>query len=430
MRSSTRADDVPSAQSARADGDRSAIGPTRPQPDLQRLERATADLQPPFALVDLDALWANAHDLECRAAPKPIRLASKSLRCRSLQRSVLARDGFAGTLAFTLPEAIWLARCGFEDILVAYPTADRAALRELARLPGVCPRARVTVMVDDLAQLDLIDAACSPGDPDAAPIRVCIDLDASYRALRGRIVLGAKRSPVHTPAQAVSLARAILAREALTLVGIMSYEAHIAGLGDAPSGRPLRALAIRALQSRSARELATRRAQAVAAVRELTPLEFVNAGGTGSLHSSTREGAVTELTAGSGLYGPVLFDSYRAFTPRPAALFALPVVRRPSPRAATVLGGGYLASGPADAARLPVPYLPAGLRLDSQEGAGEVQTPLLGDAAEDLAVGDRVWLRHAKAGELCERFASLHLLAGDRIVEVLPTYRGEGQCFL
>ncbi len=398
----------------------------------RRLEDATADLEPPFALVDLDAFWANAADLERRAAHRPIRLASKSLRCRALQTRVLAREGFAGTLAFTLGEAIWLARCGFEDIVVAYPTADRLALAELARLPAEFPRARVTVMVDDVAQLDLIVAAVRPldGEPGVAPVRVCIDLDAGYRVLGGRIVVGAKRSPVHTPAQAVALARAILARDSLALVGIMSYEAHIAGLGDAPRGRPLRALAIRAVQSRSARELAARRAEAVAAVRAVAPLEFVNAGGTGSLHLTVREPAVTELTAGSGLYGPALFDSYRAFTPRPAALFALPVVRRPGSGVATVLGGGYLASGPADSARLPVPHLPVGLRLDPQEGAGEVQTPLLGNAADDLAVGDRVWLRHAKAGELCERFASLHLLAGDRIVEEVPTYRGEGQCFL
>ncbi len=405
---------------------------------LQSLESATADLEPPFALVDLDALWANASDLECRAAPKPIRLASKSLRCRSLQERVLARDGFDGTLAFTLPEALWLARHGFEDILVAYPTVDRLALRELSRLPAELPGALVTVMVDSDAQLDLIGSARAAVGPNAEPVRVCIDLDAGYRTLGGRIVIGAKRSPVHTPAQAAGLARAILARDGLQLVGIMSYEAQIAGLGDGvgphPPGRgigpPLRALAIRAIQSLSARELAVRRAQAVAAVRALVPLELVNGGGTGSLHLTAREPAVTELTAGSGLYGPALFDSYRTFTPRPAALFALPVVRRPGPGVATVLGGGYLASGPADAARLPTPHLPAGLRLDRQEGAGEVQTPLLGDAADYLAVGDRVWLRHAKAGELCERFASLYLLEGERIVEEVPTYRGEGQCFL
>ena len=105
-------------------------------------------------------------------------------------------------------------------------------------------------------------------------------------------------------------------------------------------------------------------------------------------------------------------------------------MRKPAPGIATALGGGYLASGPGDGARLPRPHLPAGLRLDPQEGAGEVQTPLLGPAARDLRVGDRVYLRHAKAGELCERFGSLHLVEGDRIVEEVPTYRGEGRCFL
>ncbi len=215
----------------------------------------------------------------------------------------------------------------------------------------------------------------------------------------------------------------------------MAYEAQIAGLGDAPPGRPLRAAAIRAMQSRSARELCKRRAAIVTAVEEVaaragTTLELVNGGGTGSLERTAAEPAVTEVSAGSGLYGPTLFDAYRAFSPRPAALFALPVVRRPSPRVATALGGGYLASGPADAARLPQPHLPAGLRMDRLEGAGEVQTPLLGAAAECLEIGDRVYMRHAKAGELCERFAGLYLIEGDRIVDQAPTYRGEGQCFL
>ena len=406
-----------------------------PEDPWERLEQATAELDPPFAVVDMDALWANAADMEARAAPKPIRLASKSVRCRVLQERILEREGFGGTLAFTLPEALWLAGRGFEDILVAYPTVDRRALRALATLTAERPETRIAIMVDNVAQLDLLDSATGLREGmDQTPVRVCLELDAGLWMLGGRVRIGAKRSPIHTPAQAAVLARAIAGRPGVRLAGVMAYEAQIAGLGDAPGGRGpiprLRAAAICLLQRASARELATRRGEAVAAVSALAPLEFVNGGGTGSLESTAREAAVTEIAAGSGLYGPALFDTYRAFAPRPAAMFALPVVRRPAPGVATVLGGGYLASGPPDRARLPSPYLPAGLRLDRQEGAGEVQTPLLGAPAGALAVGDRVWMRHAKAGELCERFDRLHLIEGGRIVEEVPTYRGEGQCFL
>ena len=427
-----------------------------PVEDLSRLERATAELQAPFALVDLDAFWANAAEMEARAAPKPIRLASKSVRCRALQERVLARPGFAGTMAFTLPEALWLAEHGVEDILVAYPSVDRAALRALAALTSERPGTRLSVMVDSVEHLDLIDAALGRsrvGQHGArgaavgtrvAPLRVCLELDAGFPLPRRRGRVGAKRSPVHTPEQAAALARAIVAREGFELVGMMAYESQIAGLGDAPPGRPLRGAAIRLLQLASARELARRRAAAVRAVRAVAPLQFVNGGGTGSLQGTAREAAVTELAAGSGLYGPTLFDAYRAFAVRPAAMFALPVVRRPGPGVVTVLGGGYLASGPGDRSRLPSPYLPAGLRLDRQEGAGEVQTPLLersagagagashDDAAhaDALRVGDRVYFRHAKAGELCERFERLYLIEGERVVEEVPTYRGEGRCFL
>ena len=59
-----------------------------------------------------------------------------------------------------------------------------------------------------------------------------------------------------------------------------------------------------------------------------------------------------------------------------------------------------------------------------------MQTPLIGPVADGLAIGDRVYMRHAKAGELCERFSSLHLLQGEQIVDEVPTYRGEGGCFL
>lgn len=392
---------------------------------LARLDRATAHLDPPFAIVDLDALRANARDMLRRAGGRPIRLASKSIRCRALLERTLASDpGFRGTLAFTLPEALWLADTGLRDLVVAYPTADRAALRALAARDD---DAGIAVMVDDAAQLELIAAA---GAARERPVRVCIDVDAGWRPLGGRVHVGAKRSPLHAPGQVAALAREIVARPELRLVGLMAYEAQIAGVGDRPPGNPLMGVALRAMQRASARELAARRAAIVAAVEAVAPLEFVNGGGTGSLELTAAEPAVTEIAAGSGLYGPTLFDAYSRFKPLPAALFALPVVRRPGRGVVTALGGGYLASGAGDRARLPRPVLPAGLRLDGREGAGEVQTPLLGAAADGLRIGDRAWLRHAKAGELCERFPELHLVEGDRVVEAVPTYRGEGRCFL
>jgi D-serine deaminase-like pyridoxal phosphate-dependent protein len=390
---------------------------------LGQLNAATARLEPPFAVVDLDAFDHNAADLLRRAGGLPVRLASKSVRVRALAERAQAA-GLRGTLCFTLPEALWLAGTGAEDLVVGYPTADGAALRALAAGPA---RERVTLMVDCAEHLDAIAAA---GAVAAAPVRVCLDVDAGWRALGGRIQVGAKRSPLRTPAQVAALARAVAARPELILDGLMAYEGQIAGVGDDPPGKRLRGLAVRGMQALSARELAARRAAIVAAVREIAPLRFVNGGGTGSIERTAAEPAVTEVAAGSGLFGPTLFDAYRSFRPRPAALFALPVVRRPAPGIATVLGGGYPASGAAGRDRLPRPFLPRGLRLDRQEGAGEVQTPLLGTAAAGLRIGDRVWFRHAKAGELCERFAAVHLIRGGELVATVPTYRGEGRCFL
>ncbi|MGW9073697.1 amino acid deaminase/aldolase [Streptomyces yangpuensis] len=397
-----------------------------PAADRARYDRATAHLDAPLAIVDLEAFDANADDLVRRAGGKPVRVASKSVRCRALLERVLARPGFAGIMSYTLAESLWLARSGFEDVLLAYPSADRAGFAELAgdaKLAGA-----VTVLVDDPAQLELIDAARDGG---AQEIRVCLELDTALHLMGGRIRVGARRSPLREPAQLAALARTVAARPGFRVVGLMAYEGHVAGVGDALAGRPLRSRAIRLMQGAARRELAARRAEVVAAVRAVVPeLEFVNGGGTGSVQQTAAEDAVTEIAAGSGLYVPRLFDNYTSFRGRPAALFAQPVVRRPGVGVVTVLGGGYPASGAAGPDRLPVPYLPQGLRYDPQEGAGEVQTPLLGGPADDLLIGDRVWFRHAKAGELCERFDTLHLVEGDRVTDSVPTYRGEGRTFL
>jgi D-serine deaminase-like pyridoxal phosphate-dependent protein len=393
--------------------------------EREAYERACAGLDAPFALVDLNAMWQNAASMLARANGKPIRVASKSVRCRELLNRILARDpGFRGLMTFTLAETLWLRGQGFGDLLLAYPTADRASLRELARIDG---DDRPIVTVDSVEQLEWI-ARTAP-DP-AAPLRLCVEFDTGYRLPGGLATIGPKRSPIRTPEQAAALAREIDRRPGLELAGLMGYEGHIAGVGDRPLGKPLQGAAIRAMQHSSAAEIAERRAAIIAAVSEIVPVGLVNGGGTGSLHTTATEAAVTEVTAGSGFYASTLFDRYSAFDQAPAAMFALPVVRRPREDTVTLLGGGYIASGAAGKDRLPQPYLPAGLSLDGLEGAGEVQTPVKGAAARRLAIGDNVYLRHAKAGELCERFDTLHLFQGGELVDEVPTYRGEGHAFL
>jgi D-serine deaminase-like pyridoxal phosphate-dependent protein len=408
------------------------------------LDQASRCLDPPFAVVDLPAWRANAADLTRRAGGKPIRVASKSVRSRALLRDVLAKPGFAGVLAFTLPEALWLAAKDdetgepplSEDVVVAYPTTDRGALRRLAADPELAER--IAVMVDDASQLELITTAQREVGAAAAEVRVCLDLDASLRLFAGRAHVGVRRSPIRTPKQAAALARAVSGRGGLRLVGVMSYEAQVAGLQDeAGSGAvaSARQAVIRRLQEASMVELMQRRGAVVAAVRDVADLAFVNGGGTGSVEATAADPSVTEVAAGSGLFTPTLFDGYRSFAARPAAYFALPVVRRPAGRVATLLGGGWIASGPPGWDRVPTPVWPRGLKLLGAEGAGEVQTPVSGRAASRLKVGDRVWFRHAKAGELCEHVDVLQLVDDGpggtvSIIGVASTYRGEGRAFL
>ncbi|WP_282836881.1 alanine racemase [Microbacterium flavum] len=383
---------------------------------------AVAGASGPVASIDVDALRYNALDLVVRSSGVPIRVASKSIRVREVLDATLALPGYRGILAFTLPEALWLAET-HDDIVLGYPSVDRSALADLAA--DAEKAARITLMVDDLSQLDLVDVVAAPGA--RAELRVAIDADASWRSpVLGHV--GVRRSPVHEPAEVARLARAIAARPGFRLVGLMMYEAQIAGQPDR-TGAPEDTV-IRWMQRHSVDELRERRGEIVAAVREVADLEFVNGGGTGSLESTAADPAVTETTAGSGLLAGHLFDLYRAFSLAPAAAFALEVVRRPTPDIITVLGGGWIASGPAVPSRQPSPVWPAGLRTLGREGAGEVQTPLQGPAARTLSVGDRVWFRHAKSGELAERIDRYRLTSGDRLVGEAPTYRGEGKSFL
>lgn len=383
----------------------------------------------PFAYVDLDLLDQNIRLIAGRSGGKNIRIASKSVRSVAILRRILqnnqtnqADSCFQGIMCFTAREAVFLAEQGFDDLLIGYPAWHEADLTAVAR--AVAAGTHITLMIDGLEHVRQIEAIARRV---GTRLPLCLDIDMTL-VVPG-LHFGVWRSPLRTAQQARPIVEYIRDAEHIYLDGVMGYEAQIAGLGDNVPGKAAKNTLVRALKKRSLRDVERRRAEVVALVKDCgLTLRFVNGGGTGSLTSTNKEAAVTEVTVGSGFFSPVLFDYYKDFRYQPAAGYAIEVVRQPAPGIYTCLGGGYTASGAAGADKLPKPYLPAGAQLDPLEGAGEVQTPIR--YHDILHIGDPVFMRHSKAGELCERFTRLLLVSNGEIVDEVTTYRGDQQCFL
>jgi D-serine deaminase-like pyridoxal phosphate-dependent protein len=391
-----------------------------------RYYRDALDGQPmPYAFVDRDVLERNAAAVLERARSKLVRVASKSVRSVAVLRHILDLDErFQGLMCFTAEEATRLAALGFDDLLVAYPTWDSVAIDAVASAVG--DGSRMTLMIDDVAHVDHLQGLAARR---GLRLPVCIEMDAS-RDLPG-LRFGTWRSPLREVDDVVALAARVDRSPHLHLDGLMIYEGQIAGVPDRAPGQGLKGPVIRALKGREVHRIAEQRAAVVRAIDDAgLELRFVNGGGTGSLESTAAERAVTEVTVGSGFYAPTLFDHYDAFRHEPAAGYAVQIVRRPAPGVYTCLGGGYTASGVPGPDKSPQVWLPDGAELTATEGAGEVQTPVRYDGAEDLGIGDPIFLRHAKAGELCERFLHLLIVSDGAVVDEVATYRGEGWCLL
>jgi D-serine deaminase-like pyridoxal phosphate-dependent protein len=379
----------------------------------------------PFAFVDLDLFDANIQQVLQRAGTKRVRLASKSIRCVALLRRIFAAsDTFQGVMCYTAREAVWLAEQGFDDLLIGYPAWHQDDLTAIAR--AVAGGKTITLMVDSVAHIDRIEAI---GAEQGVALPVCMEMDCSIDV--PGLHFGVWRSPLRTPADMQPILDRILASAHVRLDGLMGYEAQIAGVVDNLPRQALQNQLVRALKQRSVRIVAERRAAILQRIAEAgQSLRFVNGGGTGSLATTREEAGVTEITVGSGFYSPALFDNYQTFRFQPAAAYAIEIVRHPAPDLYTCLGGGYVASGSLGPEKLPKPYLPTGAHLLPREAAGEVQTPIRYTGPEPLALGDPIFMRHSKAGEVCEHFLWLALVSQGHIVEETPTYRGAGQLFL
>lgn len=377
----------------------------------------------PFAFVDLDLFDENVKQLAARAGSKQIRVASKSVRVAHLLKRVFdANPIYQGIMTFTAPEAVWLSKRGFDDLLMGYPIWHEQYITEICN--ELKKDKTIVLMIDSIAHVEHIERI---GQKNDCVIPVCLDIDMSsdYPGIH----FGVWRSSIFGKADAVKVAEKIKTCNHVKLDGIMGYEAQIAGLGDAVPGKAVMNSIISMLKKNSIKEIAKRREDIVLAIKEMGfNLRFVNGGGTGSMESTREEKEVTEITVGSGFFTPTLFDDYSNFKHLPAAGYAIEVVRQPKDGIYTCFGGGYIASGEVGLAKQPKVYLPADAKLTNQEGAGEVQTPV--EYKGRLELGDPVFMRHSKAGELCERFNTVLLVSNGQVVEEIPTYRGEGQCFL
>lgn len=384
-----------------------------------------ADIPRPFAFLNLDLLEQNIQQVLTLSGSKQIRVASKSIRSREILRRILDSDSrFIGVMCYTAAEALFLAEHGFDDLLLGYPIWDPEAIKKIAH--KVNEGIQITLMVDSVEHVEHIERIAQQS---RCKIPLCIDLDLSMDFFG--LHFGVWRSPVRSVAEGVKLAERIAGSSFVTLDGIMGYEAQIAGVGDANPSTKLRNQLIRFLKHKSINQLTHFRAELLHTLQSkgITP-RVVNGGGSGSLNSTCSEAVVTEVTVGSAFYAPVLFDYYNNYHFQPAAGYAIEIVRKPKADIYTCLGGGYTASGAIAMDKQPKPYLPSGAKLLSMEGAGEVQTPIKYNGSETLQLGDPIFMRHSKAGELCERFTELHMYSQGNVISKTTTYRGEGQCFL
>ena len=343
-----------------------------------------------------------------------------------LQYSVVMDAQYQGIMAFTALEAVFLSQQGFDDILVAYPTWHD---KPIASVCGALKNGKkIVLMVDSSRHIERLNDLGKKYD---TKIPICIDIDMSSKF--PAIHFGVYRSSIDDTKKMRKLIKTIRKSTHIRLAGLMGYEAQIAGVGDNARGVAAFAMnkIIRQLKRRSIKEVAKRRAEIVDFVRQKGfQLDFVNGGGTGSLETTALENAVTEVTVGSGFFASTLFDNYLNFRHLPAAAYAIEIVRRPTKTIYTCGGGGYTASGAVAADKAPQPYLPKGCLLTENEGAGEVQTPIVYKGKLNLQLGDPIFMRHSKAGELCERFREMLLVKDGKIVERVPTYRGQGVCFM
>jgi len=391
---------------------------------MDHFDTVFSSIERPFAWLDFDALDQNIDFVNKASGQKQIRIATKSIRSVEVLKYIKQHlERCSGFMTFTARETLYLLEKGFNHLLIGYPVYEEQAISEIASF--VKAGKDITFMIDHIEQAFLLQKIA---EISGIHFQICIDLNMSsdYHVL----YFGTKRSPISTIEKLQSFLEQLRPLTNLRIHAAMGYDAQIAGVADVSAEFfGLKGKLIRLLKRHSKKGVTRFRQDGVKVISKNHQLAFVNAGGSGSMKYCCTQDDVTEITVGSAFFAPALFDGYDDLKLAPAAGFALRITREFSDHIFVCHGGGYIASGAIGKDRLPAFLEPQYYSFTPLEGAGEVQTPIV-VKNRSQRIGDTIYFRHAKAGELCERFNELHTTRSGTYTGSIRTYRGDGQCFL
>jgi D-serine deaminase-like pyridoxal phosphate-dependent protein len=349
--------------------------------------RSKWELDTPVLLADLDVVEANIERLAryCRAAGVAWRPHTKGQKVPALAHKELAA-GAIGITCAKLGEAEVMAAAGIRDILVANQVVGPT---KAARLANLLMHADVMVTVDSLENAEELSTAASR---KGRSLRVLVEVN-----------VGMNRAGVEPGEPAVRLAGKVAALPGLRWVGLMGWEGHCGGIADPAEKRGAIETAVGALV-----DTADRCRQAG------LPVEIVSCGGTSTFQVTAHIRGVTEVQAGGGIFGDVLYQTRGV--DHPCGLTVLSTVTsRPTPTRLIVDSGRKAMS--VDVA-LPRPKdLPAvsAVSLSAEHGRVELREP-----NDRLRVGDKVeWVVGYGDTTVCLH-DQLVGIRGDRVEVVWP----------
>ncbi len=270
------------------------------------------DIDTPALLLELDAFERNLRTLADPVKGRPVRVRAhaKTHKCPEIATRQLAH-GAVGVCCQTVSEAEALVDGGIGDVLVSNEVVGAA---KIARLAELSKRARIGVCVDNMQNIEALEAS-------GARLDVYIELE-----------VGMRRCGIAPGAQAVEMARAISRSRNLRFAGLQAYHG--------------RAQHMRTIEERHAAIEGS--AQHVFEMKRLLekagiPCPIVTGAGSGTYMLEVEAGAWDEIQPGSYIFMDVDYAKNEWVAPLPRfehALFVLTtVMSRPAADRAIVDAG-------------------------------------------------------------------------------------------